>query len=202
MFRANRPDSAVVPGYAYGSTSLARSPITLDELELLKKTLLFGDEDVAALRAAHEVVRDQIEAILDVWYGFVGSHPHLSVYFSAPGGELDPQYLARVRARFAQWILDTTSADYDQAWLDYQHEIGRRHHRPGKNTTDAVDSVDHVHFRYIIAFVVPLTVTMEPFLAKKGHTPQQVKTMHAAWTKAVVLTAILWTEPYVRDGGF
>ena len=29
----------------------------------------------------------------------------------------------------------------DQAWLDYQHEIGLRHTRNRKNTTDHADSV-------------------------------------------------------------
>jgi hypothetical protein len=70
------------------------------------------------------VVKDQLEDILDVWCGFVASHPHLAVYFSkTDGGGLDPSYLARVRARFA-------------------------------------------------------------------------------WTKVVLLTAILWTQPYVAEKGF
>jgi hypothetical protein len=202
MFRSDRPDSQQIPGYAYGSPSLPRSPISLEELELLKKTVLFAEEDVRALRLAHEVVRDQIEDILDVWYGFVASNPHLAVYFSRQGGDLDARYLARVRARFGQWILDTVAADYDQAWLDYQEEVARRHHRPGKNETDAVSSVDHIHFRYLVAFVLPISATMEPFLAKKGHAPEIVRNMHGAWTKAVLLTAILWSRPYVANNAF
>lgn len=203
MSRSPRPDAQTVAGYSYGHTSLPRSALTLEELSLLKTTILFGDEDVQALRQAHEVVRDQVEDILDVWYGFVASHPHLSVYFSKKDGSgLDPRYLARVRARFAQWILDTTAADFDQTWLDYQQEIGRRHHRPGKNETDGVSSVDHIHFRYIVAFVLPISATMEPFLAKRGHPPEVVRKMHWAWTKAVLLTAILWSQPYVAPGGY
>lgn len=202
MLRTDRPDSRTVPGYSYGSASLPRSRVTLADLELLKTTILFGEDDVRALRQAHEIVRDQLEDILDVWYGFVASHPHLSIYFAKKDGTgLDPEYLARVRARFAQWILDTTAADFDQSWLDYQQEIGRRHHRPGKNQTDAVSSVDHIHLRYIIAFVLPISATMEPFLAKKGHPPDVVRTMHWAWTKAVLLTAILWSQPYIAADG-
>jgi len=203
MFRSARPDARTIAGYAYGDASLPRSPVSLEDLELLKTTLLFGADDVRALRQAHEVVKDQIEDILDVWYGFVASHPHLAVYFSRKdAGDLDPQYLARVRGRFAQWILDTTAADFDQRWLDYQQEIGRRHHRPGKNQTDGAHSVDHVHFRYIVAFVIPISATMEPFLARRGHSPEQVRQMQWAWTKAVLLTAILWTRPYVAEGSF
>jgi len=36
-----------------------------------------------------------------------------------------------VRQRFGQWILDTAAANYDQQWLDFQREIGLRHHRTG-----------------------------------------------------------------------
>lgn len=198
-----RPVQDSIPGYTYGASSLPRSPVTLDDLALLKETILFGDEDIAALRQAQDVVQDQIEDILDVWYGFVGSHPYLAHYFSKRGtSELDATYLARVRARFARWILDTTAAEYDQAWLDYQQEVGRRHTRPGKNVTDGADSVDHIPFRYLVGFVLPISATMEPFLSRKGHSPEQVRKMQAAWTKAVLLTAILWSQPYVKEGAY
>jgi hypothetical protein len=43
---------------------------------------------------------------------------------------------------------------------------------------------------------------MKPFLANKGHSPADIDAMHNAWTKAVLLQAILWCRPYVRDGDF
>jgi hypothetical protein len=43
---------------------------------------------------------------------------------------------------------------------------------------------------------------MKPFLAEKGAGAAEVEAMHAAWTKAVLLQAILWSRPYVRDGDF
>ena len=43
---------------------------------------------------------------------------------------------------------------------------------------------------------------MKPFLANKGHAPETVEKMHAAWTKAVVLQTILWSHPYIREGDF
>jgi len=58
---------------------------------------------------------------------FVGSHPHLAQYFSTPDNQLIDEYLATVRKRFYQWILDTCNRSYDQTWLDYQQEIGLRH---------------------------------------------------------------------------
>ncbi len=192
-----------IPGYRYGDAALARSPVSLKDLELLKQALLFTDEDVHHLRRAGEILKPQTEEILDVWYGFVGSHPHLIHYFSnKQTGEPDQRYLARVRARFGKWIEDTTDADYDQAWLDWQHEIGVRHHVSGKNKADDAPSVDQIHLRYIIAFIVPISATIKPFLTKGDASPEQVEQMHAAWTKAVTLQAILWSYPYVKDGEF
>lgn len=163
-----------IPGYAYGAAGLAPSPVSLDALELLKATVLFTAEDVAALRMSHDVLAPHLEEILDVWYGFVGSHPHLLAAFADAQGTPDATYLARVRARFGRWILDTARAEYDDAWLAYQHEIGLRHHRTKKNQTDAARAAEHVPFRYLVALLYPVTATLRPFLAKGGHSQQDV----------------------------
>ena len=185
------------------ATSVSPAPIDLAELELLKKTLLFGDEDVKYLRMSKEVLHDQVEQVLDVWYGFVGGHPHLLRSFSnREDGQPNAEYLAAVRTRFAAWILDTASATYDQRWLDYQFEIGRRHHRTGKNRTDGVDAADHIPFRYLPLLIVPITTTLKPFLARQGHSAEDVDRMHAAWVKSVVLQVTLWSYPYCLKGDF
>src|SRR5215217_8227410 len=102
--------------------------------------------------------------VLDLWYGFVGSHPHLIRYFASPDGEPNARYLERVRERFKRWILDTCRRPYDQQWLDYQQEIALRHTRAKKNRTDGADETpEHIPLRYVIAFVYPITSTMEPF---------------------------------------
>jgi hypothetical protein len=117
-------------------------------------------------------------------------------------GAPDAAYLAAVRRRFAQWILDTADARHDPAWLDWQHEIGQPHHRTKKNRADGVSSTEQVDVRYLPARTIPVTTTLKPFLAKKGATPAEVERMHAAWVKAVLLQTILWSHPYVRDGQF
>lgn len=195
--------TAAIPGYRLNDPALPRSPLTPADLGELKASLLFGDDDAAALRTAHDVVQDQIEAILDVWYGFVASTPHLLAHFKdrSTGQPIGP-YLDAVRRRFGQWILDTCRVQYDADWLAWQDEIGRRHHRAGKNRTDGVDASPLVPLRHLLALVLPISVTMKPFLAKKGHSAAEVEAMHAAWTKAVLLQAILWSRPYVRDGDF
>jgi hypothetical protein len=192
-----------IPGYRLGDPALPKSPITTRDLADLKESLLFGEDDVAALRKARGVVEDQVEAILDVWYGFVASKPHLLVYFSDPAtGEPLGPYLEAVRKRFGQWILDTCDANYDDDWLAWQDEIGKRHHRTAKNKTDGVTAAAHIPMRHVLALAIPISLTMKPFLAKKGASAEEVEAMHAAWTKAVLLQAILWCRPYAREGDF
>jgi hypothetical protein len=192
-----------IPGYTFGQPSVPGAPITLEEFDRLKQCVLFGDEDVRYLRLSKQVLEDQVDAILDVWYGFVGSHPFLLHYFTNQAdGQPNAAYLEAVRKRFGQWILDTAQADYDQKWLDYQFEIGRRHHRSGKNRTDGVSAVEHIHFRYLPVLIYPITATLKPFLAKKGHSQAEVDRMHEAWVKSVILQVALWSYPYVRDGDY
>jgi hypothetical protein len=191
---------SAIHGYTLGTTETARSPITLSDFEGLKKSVLFSTEDEKYLHMAGEVLADQVEAILDVWYGFVGTHPHLLYYFTDGNGNPNLEYLNAVRKRFGRWILDTCNHPYDQAWLDYQQEIGLRHHRTKKNQTDGVDSKPHIHLRYLIAFIYPITATIKPFLTKKGHSPEEVERMHQAWFKSVVIQVALWSAPYVIDG--
>jgi hypothetical protein len=64
-----------IPGYTSGTDKVPRSPVSRDEVELIKATLLFGEDDRDALRSSSEIPGPQIEAILDVWYGFVGCQP-------------------------------------------------------------------------------------------------------------------------------
>ena len=191
-----------IPGYTYGTGAVPRSPVSLQELERLKATLLLGEDDLAALRRSGEFLAPQVEQILDVWYGFVGDNPHLLAAFSNAQGQPDEQYLAAVRRRFGRWILDTAQASFDQPWLDYQHEIALRHHRRGKNRTDGADAADHIPLRYVLALLVPITTTLKPFLADGAAGDAEVEAMHQAWVKAVLLQVILWSHPYVRDGDF
>ncbi len=188
-----------IPGYTYGTAEVAQSPVSGEDVDLLKATLLWSNDDDRYLRMAGGVLADQVDQVLDLWYGYVGSHPHLVHYFTDRQGQPIGEYLERVRARFAQWVRDVCERPHDDAWRDYQHEIGLRHTRAKKNQTDAVDSVPEISLRYLIAFVFPITATMRSFLAGKGHRPEDVEAMHAAWFKAVVLHVCLWSEAYAAE---
>lgn len=197
------PTLSTIPGYTLGTAAVAASPLSDAEFDLLKQTVLLGDDDLRCLQAAGEILADQVEDVLDVWYGFVGSHAHLLHYFNGADGRPNGDYLAAVRRRFGQWIRDTCAARYDRAWLDYQYEIGLRHTAARKNRTDGVAAeAAAIHLRYLIAFIVPITATIRPFLARKGHSAAEVEAMHAAWFKSVTLQVTLWSMAYVAPSSF
>jgi hypothetical protein len=192
-----------IPGYRYGDPTLAPAPLSTDAFAMLKGALLLGDDDLAALREARAILVPQTEAILDVWYGFVAATPALLAYFARPEGP-SPEYLARVRARFGQWIDDTCRAEYDDAWLAYQHEIGWRHFRR-KNEADgsaAVGTPPFIHWRYLNALVYPIYATVRPFLERGSDDVAAVERMHQAWLKSVLLQVTLWSQPYLQEGGW
>lgn len=187
----------------YQAGAIPPAPISMAEFEQLKETALFTDEDARALRLSWDVLQDQVEQVLDVWYGFIASHPFLVQTFSRTSdGQPDQRYLAAVRQRFGQWIETTARANYDQQWLHDQYEIGRRHHRAAKNQTDHVDAMEIVPFRYLVPSIWPVVSTLKPFLAKKNHSPDQVEKMHQAWMKSVLLQITLWSQPYIKEGDF
>jgi hypothetical protein len=90
---------------------------------------MFAEEDEEYLRMAGETLEDQIDDVLDVWYGFVADQDFLVYYFTDGQGNPGEEYLDRVRERFGQWIRDTCDTPYGDDWLDYQFEVGQRHHR-------------------------------------------------------------------------
>ena len=181
-------------GYDYGL--VPPSPVGVDDLGRLEAAVLWSEADAAALARAGEVLEPQVEEILDLWYGFVASHPHLVAYFSTPEGAPIGEYLEAVRPRFGQWILDTCRRPRDAEWLAYQEEIARRHTADKKNRTDGVDSLPYVPLRYLVAFIYPITATIKDFLARGGDDEATVEAMHQAWFKAVVMQAALWARPY------
>lgn len=184
-----------ITGYTY-DTPLPASPVTTEDLDLLRATLLWTDDDAAALRRAGKVLAPQVEQILDLWYGFVGSHPHLVVSFNGPDNQPSGDYLASVRARFGQWIRDLCDRPWDQAWLNYQNEVARRH-TVTMGDTDRVESDQtHIPLRYMVAFIWPITATVRSFLANSDADEAEIDAMHTAWFKAVTLTVALWSQPY------
>jgi hypothetical protein len=191
--------TTAIAGYSYGTKEVSTSLVSLEELQRLKQTVTLTDEDVRNLRLAGNVLEDQTEEVIGAWRRVIGATPHLAYYFSAPDGQPDEEYKARVKERFKQWVLDVCRRPYDQEWLDYQHEIGLRHTQAKKNKTDNAATPPHIPLRYVIAFTAVINDTMKPFLAKKGNSPDEVEAMYRAWCKAVILHVTLWSRAYVVE---
>jgi hypothetical protein len=192
-----------IPGYNPGSSEVAHSPISMEEWEQLKLSAFFSDEDVIYLRLSHDVLKDQVVDLLKVWRGIIFLHPHLRAYDENPDtGKVDEAYAKAVGKRFGQWILDTAKAEYNQTWLDYQYEIGLRHHRSKKNQTDNGHTLGHIRARDLIAFSAAIVAPMKPFLEKQGHSGEVVSKMYDAWWKSMILQVTLWSQPYMREGDF
>ena len=189
-------------GYALDDGSLARSPISLAEFALLCQTVGFGDVDRSALTRLGGIFDENVDRFLDRWYAFTASLPHLGFFSEGLDGKPLNEYRAASRRRFRQWILDACRHPFDQSWLDYQHEIGLRHHRTKKNTTDGVESAPNVGLRYVLAQTYPFATELRDFLLELGQSPSDVEPLYQAWSKAVLLSVILWSYPYVVSGDF
>ena len=194
----SRKIASNIPGYTYGTPEAKRSPVSLADLELLKKSVDFKPEDEQYLRRAGEILADQTEELIACWRGVIAANPHLAQYSLGTDGKPDAHYSAGSGLRFRQWILDTCFRPYDQAWLDYQREIGLRHTSLKKNQTDHVDSAPYIPLRYVIAFAAVINDTVKPFLAAKSPSAEETEKMHRAWCKSVQLQMALWTEPYME----
>src|SRR5690625_5113223 len=175
--------SATPAGYTYDQ-ELPASPVTTQQLSNLITDVMWSEDDAAALRRAGDILRPQVSDILDAWYDFIGSTPHLVAVFEGDSGQPDEDYLQRVRERFEQWVVDLCTRDFDQQWLAYQEEIALRHHPTKKNQTDDVSSPrPHVPMSDMLALIVPVTLTIRDFLAEHETDQQQLDAMHQAWFK-------------------
>jgi hypothetical protein len=188
-----------VPGYDFGEESIPDAPISTEEFDHLKQSVMFTEDDEDYLQMAGTVLNGQTDDILDVWYGFVSDNDFLLYYFTDGEGTPDEEYLERVRERFKQWIRDTCETPYDEDWLNYQFEIARRHHRTKKNEADDADAVPHIDLRYMLAFIYPITATIREFLTNSDHTDEEIDKMYHAWFKSVTLQVTLWSYPYVNE---
>jgi Protoglobin len=189
-----------IPGYEYGSPNAAKSPISVDELELLKQSAGFTADDERWLRMAGDVLTDQTKNLIEKWRAAIAARPHLARYSLRPDGQKDPRYADASGLRFQQWVLDTCRRPYDQDWLNDQQEMALRH-SVKKNKTDGVESAPAIQLRHVIAFNAVLSdpAIIKPFLAARGHSASNIEKMHQAWSKSLWLQAALWAEPYTNS---
>lgn len=188
-----------IGGYTYGTAEVARSPLTLEDLDRLKTAVDLTEEDERYLHMAGEVLADQADEMVSTWRQKLAAQPFLACYSTKLDGSPYPEYAEASGPRIARWVIDTCQRPYDQAWLDYQQEIALRHNRAKKNQTDRAESAEHIPMRYLVAFTAPILTTTKDFLRRKGHPAAEVERMHDAWTKAVLLQVTLWTRTYAIE---
>ncbi len=186
-----------IPGYSFGAADIARSDIDVRDLESLKVSAGFTEEDERWLRAAGEVLADQTKSIVEHWRaGIIASIPNLARHSRTPEGEPLPAYLGASNLRFQQWILDTCLRPYDQDWINYQQEIALRHTSVKKNQVDGVRSTPFVPLRDSTAFIAVMNETIRPYMAAKGHAADEVEKMHRAWCKSIQMQLAIWMRTY------
>ncbi|MGC1294320.1 MAG: protoglobin domain-containing protein [Alloacidobacterium sp.] len=190
-----------IHGYTYGMTDVGTSRVSMQELEDLKVSVGFTEEDQSYLQLAGEVLADQTRQIVEHWRsGIIATIPNLARHSRTPEGDAIPDYLAKSNLRFEQWILDTCLRPYDQDWINYQEEIALRHTSLKKNKVDGVRSTLYVPLRDMIAFIAVINETIKLYLTAKGHSAEEVDKMHRAWCKSLQLQSALWARPYTDTG--
>jgi hypothetical protein len=137
--------------------------------------------------------------MVDAWRAVIRAQPHLAQWFVGPDGNPDNEYNPRVKRRFVPWGVDVAARTHDQAWLDYQEEIGLRHTPRKKNKTDDRHTPANVPLRYLIAFV-PVVTDIRRFLAAVIEGATELAAVESAWTKAAHLHVTLWSRPYAKEG--
>jgi hypothetical protein len=137
--------------------------------------------------------------MVDSWRAIIGAQPHLAKWFFGPDGKRDEQYAAKVKQRFVQWVVDASSRPHDQAWLDYQEEIGLRHTPEKKNRTDGAHTPSVIPLRYLLAFGTTMAITSRKFFTAAGITDPELRRLEDAWVRTIQLHTTLWTRPYTME---
>jgi hypothetical protein len=189
-----------IAGYDYGTPAASSSPLSLEDLRRLKEAVWLTADDEETLRAAADILGPQADDMVTAYRARLGEQPWLAGFTGHPDGTPNPEYGAATKPRFERWIIDACTRPLDQAWLDYQHEIGLRHTPVKKNKTENADSLDLIPLRYLLAFTAVVIATARTYLAATGASSELVDRMHAAFTKSVMLHVTVWTRAYVGDG--
>jgi pimeloyl-ACP methyl ester carboxylesterase len=203
MTEQNSPQAAsqiTIAGYDYGRAGVAHSSVTLDELQALEASAGWNAEDAKTLQRHGQIFRDNAEHMVDAWRAVIASQPQLAKWFFGPDGKPDDAYKSKIKKRFVKWVLDACFRPHDQAWLDYQEEIGLRHTPAKKNQTDGAHTPPVVPMRYLVSFVTIVTISTRKFFVDCGVSGEELRTLEDAWAKTVQLHVTLWTRPYVKEG--
>ena len=190
---------AAIAGYDFGSARSAKSPVSLEELRHLEQAAGWTEDDARVLNKYAAHFEAQAEKMVDSWRAVIGAQPELAKWFLGPDATPDDAYKAAVKRRFVQWVVDVSKRPHDQAWLDYQEEIGLRHTPQKKNQTDGRQTPPLVPLRYVLGFV-PVVTPVRRFFESVITDSAELDALERAWGKAVQLHVTLWARPFCREG--
>lgn len=189
-----------IPGYDYGTSNVTHSPVSMEELHQIEQCAGWTEEDARVLRRHGDIFKDRAEEMVDSWRAVIAGQRHLAQWFVRPDGKQDDAYKSRVNKRFVQWVIDTCFRPRDQAWLDYQEEIGLRHTPAKKNQTDGGVTPPVVPLRYLIAFTAAAITSVRKFFIEAGVKDPELRRLEDAWAKALQISLALWARPYTKGG--
>jgi hypothetical protein len=189
-----------IPGYDYGTSKAAHSPLSIEELRQIEATVGWCKEDADTLQRHGDIFKHNAEQMVDSWRAVIGKQPHLAKWFFSPDGKPDEEYKARIRKRFIQWVLDACFRPHDQAWLDYQEEIGLRHTPCKKNVADGAQTPSVVPLRYLLAFGPVIAIGTRKFFVDAGVHDEELLRLTDSWSKTVQIHITLWSRPYTKEG--
>ncbi len=161
------------------------------ELEQLMQIVLFTEADSRALRRIGAILVEQTDDYLEVLLGLLAASPGLQASLMGPSGRLPAEALIALRAGFRRWVLDTCYHPYDRDWMRRLYALA------GQGEPVALPG-----FRCVNTFVLPLIVTLRPFLGNGGFSSNEQDSLERAWTKSLILQATLLARGYVRDGAW
>ncbi len=85
-----------IPGYSYGAAEVTTSPVSRLDLEELKTSAGFTEEDQRYLQLEGEVLAGQTKQIVDHWRsGIIASIPNLARHSRSPEGAPSPSIWQR-----------------------------------------------------------------------------------------------------------
>lgn len=100
-----------------------RIEITQQELNLRKRFLELGKDDVERLKAINDLARRYADGVIDDFYRHLMSFEETRVFFA------DPQVLERVKSMQKEYFLRLTKGGYDLAYVQDRLRIGAIHER-------------------------------------------------------------------------
>jgi hypothetical protein len=88
--------------------------------------------------------------------------------------------MAKIEPRFVQWVKDVAMRPHDQAWLDYQEEIGLRHTPAQKNITDGAHTPELVPLRYVVGMAGLIALSARKFFVESGISGHELERLEEA----------------------